>query len=126
MTTGKATRHGALVLFLAAQLGLGSASLAAGGQGAGAVEEKTARSVYSAPEARDDPRLPRAGPGERTLREVGDAVFARPFHLVRLVAGIAVLPVALPVAAAFADWRDAVDICVTGPFAMVFRRPLGE
>ena len=126
MTTGKATRRLVLALALAAQLVLAGAS-AAGGEGGAEADSETAASLsYTAPDARDDPRLHRTGSGERILREMGDAAFSRPVHFVRLVAGVAALPVALPIAAVFADWRDAVDFCVTGPYEMVFQRPLGE
>jgi len=77
-------------------------------------------------DAGDDPRLRHTGREERLVRAVGDLVFSRPIHFVRWVAGIGVLPVALPIAALFADWRDAVDICVIGPYRMTFARPLGE
>jgi hypothetical protein len=87
-------------------------------------EAPTMRRTDAALDPRDDPRLRRTGETERVLREVGDAVFARPIHFVRLVAGVAMLPVALPTAALLGDWRDALDICVTGPFEMVFQRPL--
>ncbi len=59
-------------------------------------------------------------------RRPRDATFSRPVQFVRLLAGVAALPVALPIAAVFADWRDALDFCVTGPYEMVFQRPLGE
>lgn len=81
----------------------------------------------AATDAREsDPRLQQSTETEQLIREVGDAVFSRPFHFVRLLTGVAVLPVALPIAAVFADWRDGLDICVTEPWAMTFERPLGE
>jgi hypothetical protein len=73
-----------------------------------------------------DPRLEQTGGAERLARQAGDLLFVRPFHLVRLVAGVALLPVALPTAAIFAQWRDALDICATSPYQMLFERPLGE
>jgi len=73
-----------------------------------------------------DPRLQRTGETEQVIREAGDAVFSRPFHFFRLVTGVAVVPVALPIAAVFADLRDGVDICVNQPYAMLFERPLGR
>jgi hypothetical protein len=122
MTTRKTAPNLVLTLVLAVHLFPASAFAAAveGGGGAAVL------SSYTPPEAGDDPRLERTGGGERTLRRVGDAVFARPIFLVRLVAGIVAFPVALPIAAVFADWRDAVDVCVSGPYELVFRRPLGE
>jgi hypothetical protein len=126
MTTRRATRRLVLALALAAQLAPASASAMGGEGGGGAGVETPATPSYAAPDAGDDPRLRRTGPEERALRQVGDAVFSRPFHLVRLLAGVAMLPIALPIAAVFADWRDAVDVCVTGPYGMAFQRPLGD
>ncbi len=123
MTNTRPVRSLALVLALATPLGLARAAGAEPGPG---VAPETISDSTVAPDPSDDPRLHRTGTAERVVRQAGDVVFSRPIHLVRLVAGVAALPVALPVAAVFADWRDAVDFCVTGPFWMVFQRPLGE
>jgi hypothetical protein len=76
---------------------------------------------------------PQAAPGEPSgpaaedgVRKVWDVLFWRPVYVVQLVGGVAALPVALPLAATIGDWRDGVDMCVTGPFAMAFERPLGQ
>jgi hypothetical protein len=95
---------------------------------AGGAEPEAAEApvAHTPPESGDAPGLTRTRSAERTARRLGDAVFVRPFLFVQLVAGIAVLPAALPIAAVFADWRDALDICVEGPYEMVFERALGE
>ena len=62
---------------------------------------------------------------EGTLRPLGDALFARPVNFLQLVAGVAMLPLALPIATLFAEPRDALDICVSRPYEMLVR-PLGE
>ncbi len=83
--------------------------------------------AYVAPDRADDPRSSRtSGEAETAARKLNDALLWRPFFAVQLVMGVAVLPVALPIAGAAADWQDAIDICVTGPYAMLFARPLGE
>ena len=137
MTTATAARRVLVVLTLAAFLGLPCTAVGGSERGAALREasasaachelgSRSADTTTAMAFAGKDPRLHRAGPRERTLREVGDAVFVRPILFVRLVAGSAMLPVALPIAALFADWHDALDICVTGPYDMVFRRTLGE
>ena len=63
---------------------------------------------------------------EGGVRKVWDVLFWRPLYVVQLVGGVAALPVALPLAELVGDWRDAVDICVTGPAEMAFGRPLGQ
>lgn len=83
-------------------------------------------SASAAPDPADDPRLARTGPAEQGFRKLEDGVLWRPFFFVQLVAGAAVLPLAIPIAWAVADWEDAIDICITGPYGMVFERPLGE
>ena len=125
MTTAGRIRNLGLALALA--IAGGTAGPTAAGAGSAPERDATAASgAYLSADLRDDPRLHRTGGAERALRRAGDLVFSRPIHLVRLVAGVAIFPVALPVAAVFADWRDAVDSCVSGPFGMVFQRPLGE
>jgi hypothetical protein len=121
----RATRRRVRGWLLAAALLLASAAPPAGAARAETTDvELAARPADTAPDPRDDPRRRRTGQEEQALHEVGDAVFSRPVHVVRLIAGVAMLPVALPLAAVLGDWRDALDICVTGPFAMVFERPL--
>jgi len=62
----------------------------------------------------------------RVVRQAWDLVFWRPVFLTQLVVGTAALPIALPIAAITGDWRDTLDVCVTGPFELTFQRPLGE
>lgn len=106
----------ALALALVLALPCGAARALAPGSG----------SVQAVAGAGPDPRLERTGGAEKVVRQMGDLLFERPFHLVRLVAGVALLPVALPTAALFAQWRDALDVCATGPYTMLVERPLGE
>jgi hypothetical protein len=63
---------------------------------------------------------------ESGVRKVWDILFWRPMYVVQLVGGVVALPVALPLAALVGDWRDSIDICVTGPTEMAFGRPLGQ
>lgn len=122
MTTGRTT---AWVLVLALVLSVAPIPAAAAPAARGDADADGVRVASRPPDPGDDPRLRRTGGAERAIRGLGDAVLVRPFLLVQLVAGIAVLPVVLPVAAAVADWRDALDLCVAGPYEMVFERPLG-
>lgn len=124
MTTARTMRRLVFVLALTTQLALPWASRA--GERRAATAEMPIASPSSQVDGRDDPRLRRPSKLERALRPLGDAVFARPVHLAQLVVGVAMLPIALPIAALFADPRDALDICVSGPYEMAFRRPLGE
>lgn len=125
MTTARWICSVLLGLTLTAPLDLMNATAAGAAPGSGvAMEGGSASHVPSG--AGDDSPSRRSGDGQRTLRQVGDAVFSRPFHFFRLVAGVAALPIALPIAAVFADWHDATDICITGPYWMTFERPLGE
>lgn len=125
MTIGARIRSLAPALVLVVASGVANPMVAAG-EPASEMAVRADSDPYVATDARHDPRLRRTGDEERRLRQVGDAVFSRPVLFVRMVAGVAMLPVALPVAAVFADWRDALDFCVTGPYGMVFQRPLGE
>lgn len=124
MREGTIGVRGFALALAAALLVQGVAVCAAAAAGPAQATEE-ARTAHTPPDPGDDPRLRRTGSAERAVRQAGDLVFARPFFLVQLVAGTALLPVALPVAAAFADWRDALDICVTGPWEMLVERPLG-
>lgn len=74
----------------------------------------------------EDPRLRESSVEQQRLRRWGDAAFERPFYIARLLAGVALLPVALPIAWIFTDSDHALDICVTGPYEMAFERPLGD
>jgi hypothetical protein len=65
-------------------------------------------------------------PAEGGVRKVWDVLFWRPIYVVQLVGGVVVLPLALPLAELVGDWRDGVDMCVTGPAQMAFARPLGQ
>lgn len=82
--------------------------------------------AYYAAGSLEDPRLHETTAGERRLQRGGDAAFERPFHIARFLAGVVALPVVLPIAWVFTDWNNAVDVCVTGPYAMAFERPLGD
>lgn len=106
--------------YLALTLALGAPNVSA------RADEVREASTYAAPDPAEDPRRAVTSEGEQTVRKLNDVVFWRPFYFVQLVAGVAALPVALPVAWAVADWEDAIDMCVTGPYAMAFERPLGE
>jgi hypothetical protein len=94
--------------------------------GGTAPEAGEAPVAHAPPEPGEAARVRRTRSAEQAVRRLGDAVLVRPFLFVQLMAGVAVLPAVLPIAAVFADWRDAFDICVEGPYAMVFERPLGE
>ena len=59
------------------------------------------------------------------LNQAGDLVVGRPVALVRLVAGVVALPVALPVGALLLDAGWALDVCVVEPFEDLTRWPLG-
>jgi len=84
------------------------------------------QSYYYAAESFEDPRRRETGEAERSLQKLGDAVFSRPIYIARFLTGVAVLPVALPIAVVFTSWRDAIEICVSGPYAMALTRPLGD
>jgi hypothetical protein len=67
--------------------------------------------------------------GERirdTQNVIADMVFARPFGLVQLVAGIAVFPVAYPAGWILGDSDFGPRVCVREPADRVFNKPLGE
>lgn len=57
---------------------------------------------------------------------VGDVLFSRPIHAVRLITGVVMLPLALPVAAILGDASWAIGVCVTEPAEDLFQRPLGR
>ena len=67
-----------------------------------------------------------SGPAVDGVRVVWDVLFWRPVYVVQLVAGAALLPVAVPIAAASGDWRYGVDVSVRWPYEMAFERPLGQ
>lgn len=62
----------------------------------------------------------------RVVRKAWDLVFWRPIFFTQMIVGTAALPIVFPINALVGDWRDTLDACVTGPFELTFRRPLGE
>jgi hypothetical protein len=126
MTTASTIRRLALVLALATPPVVLPCTSRAGGETPAATGERTHPSSpsYTGGERDDPARLRHAG-SAGTLRPLGDALFARPVNFLQLVAGVAMLPLALPIATLFAEPRDALDICVSRPYEMLVR-PLGE
>jgi hypothetical protein len=60
------------------------------------------------------------------LQRAGDLLFLRPLLAVRLVVGVAMLPLAWPTAALLGDSEWALDVCVSDPAERLFRRPIGR
>ncbi len=60
------------------------------------------------------------------VHQAADLVIARPVALVRLVGGIAMLPVTLPVGLLLRDPGWALDVCIVEPFADLLRSPLSR
>jgi hypothetical protein len=60
------------------------------------------------------------------VHQAADLVIARPVALVRLVGGIAMLPLALPVGLLLQDVGWALDVCVLEPFSDLVRSPLSR
>ena len=61
-----------------------------------------------------------------TLQQAGDLVILRPLLAVRLVVGVAMLPLAWPTAALLGDSDWAIDVCVRDPADRLFGRPIGR
>ena len=60
------------------------------------------------------------------LQKTGDVILLRPLLAVRLVFGVAALPLAWPTAALLGDASWALDVCVREPGHRLFGRPLGR
>ena len=63
---------------------------------------------------------------DRTGRKPFDVVFQRPLELLLLGVGAVAFVPAYPVAWLFGGGGDVIEICITEPYARVFRKPLGE
>lgn len=60
------------------------------------------------------------------LQMTGDVVLLRPFLVVRLVFGVAALPLAWPTAALLGDSDWALEVCVRDPAHRLFGRSIGQ
>jgi len=60
------------------------------------------------------------------LQKAGDVVILRPLLFVRLVVGVAALPLAWPTAALLGDSDWALEACVREPAHRLFARPIGQ
>ena len=67
--------------------------------------------------------LPQAEP--TVFQQAGDLLLGRPVAAVRLVAGIAMLPITLPVALVLWDLEWALEVCIQGPLDALIGRPIG-
>jgi hypothetical protein len=125
MTTARAIRRLALVLALATPPVVLPCASSAASETPAAMGEEATLSSSSYSDGESNPERRQGGGVKGTLRSVGDALFARPVNFLQLVAGVAMLPLALPIATLVAEPSDAIDICVTGPYGMLVR-PLGQ
>jgi len=63
---------------------------------------------------------------QQVARSVFDLALMRPFGLLQVLVGAAVLPVAWPVGWATGGEDDVLRACIQDPVARTFRRPLGR